>query len=94
MLKFHGEGVTLATIARQSGFNCGICAGRVGMHDTGDLQPTVDHIIPVACGGANHADNLQLAHRVCNVKKRNRAGFICDPIDSPIAPSETVIFDY
>lgn len=95
MLKFEGEGgVTLATIPARSGFRCGICGGRVGMSDRGDLQPTVDHIIPVACGGANHADNLQLAHRACNVRKRDRAGFTCDAIESEAMLSETVIFDY
>jgi 5-methylcytosine-specific restriction endonuclease McrA len=93
MRRSAGEGVTLATIATRSGFLCGICGGRVRMSDTGDLQPSVDHIIPLACGGANHADNLQLAHRARNVRKRDRPGFACDPLDGAAPQPETAQFD-
>lgn len=96
MRKFSGDDrVTLLDIAVRSGFNCGICSGSVGMRDTGDRQPTIDHIVPTACGGANHADNLQLAHKVCNIRKRDRPGFTCEPpIDSDMTQLEAVLFHY
>lgn len=30
------------------------------------LQTTFDHVVEVACGGANGNENLRLAHAVCN----------------------------
>jgi 5-methylcytosine-specific restriction endonuclease McrA len=30
---------------------------------------TLDHVAPRACGGSDHPDNLQLAHRDCNHAK-------------------------
>ena len=32
---------------------------------------TIDHIIPVWRGGSDDLSNLQLAHRLCNMKKQN-----------------------
>ncbi|WP_300376386.1 HNH endonuclease signature motif containing protein [Henriciella sp.] len=32
-------------------------------------RPTFDHIIPRAAGGPDMADNLQLAHAICNKRK-------------------------
>lgn len=32
-------------------------------------RPTFDHIIPLSRGGADERENLQLAHRDCNLKK-------------------------
>ena len=32
---------------------------------------SVDHKIPISKGGSNRADNLQLAHKKCNVEKGN-----------------------
>jgi hypothetical protein len=55
-----------AVIARD-GYVCGIC---------GDLvcptELSIDHIIPVARGGGDDLDNLQVAHRVCNSRKGAR----------------------
>lgn len=31
------------------------------------LGPTVEHIVPISQGGTNDADNLAVAHRMCNV---------------------------
>lgn len=33
------------------------------------LSATLDHIIPLAKGGAHEPKNIQLAHRICNMKK-------------------------
>lgn len=40
---------------------CGICGKPVGRYEF-----TIDHIIPLAKGGSNDEDNLQVAHEFCN----------------------------
>ena len=38
-------------------------------------RPTFDHIVPLAAGGPDNPDNLQLAHADCNKRKgRRQAG--------------------
>jgi len=48
-------------IGRRDGFHCSTCK------KTSDLQ--IDHIQPLARGGSNELDNLQLLCGTCNVKK-------------------------
>lgn len=52
-----------AVIAR-NGYLCGICGEFVRPEDL-----SIDHIVPVAIGGTDLLDNLQVAHRVCNSRK-------------------------
>jgi 5-methylcytosine-specific restriction endonuclease McrA len=33
------------------------------------MSATIDHIIPISLGGRHCAENVQLAHRICNNKK-------------------------
>lgn len=54
---------------------CGICGAPVDktLKAPDPLSPTVDHIIPVAKGGhPSDLQNLQLAHRWCNLHKSDR----------------------
>lgn len=54
---------------------CGICGQPVdkNIKPPHPLSPTVDHIIPVSKGGhPSDLANLQLAHRWCNMQKRDR----------------------
>ena len=46
---------------------CGICHAAFVESDWADVH--VDHIAPLARGGTNHPDNLQLAHAACNIRK-------------------------
>lgn len=47
------------------GHYCGLCKDPIdSIHEA-----TVDHVIPLARGGSNHFDNLQLAHQDCNSNK-------------------------
>lgn len=47
------------------GHYCGICKEPIdSIHEA-----TVDHVIPLARGGSNHFDNLQLAHQHCNSER-------------------------
>ena len=38
------------------------------------LYPTMDHIIPISKGGGHTWENVQVAHRVCNLNKSNKIG--------------------
>jgi len=42
-----------------------------GVKICGNDYPSIDHIIPLARGGLHSWDNVQLAHRICNSKKRD-----------------------
>jgi 5-methylcytosine-specific restriction endonuclease McrA len=55
----------------RDGWTCRICGGalRTDVVYNHDLAPSIDHIIPVAAGGADAPDNVQAAHRICNSYK-------------------------
>ncbi|KKM77899.1 hypothetical protein LCGC14_1365340 [marine sediment metagenome] len=48
-------------------YMCEVCGYKMGKHAT----KTIDHKIPLSLGGSKDFDNLQLAHRGCNMKKGN-----------------------
>lgn len=48
---------------------CGICREPVERE-----VATLDHIVPLALGGAHLYSNVQIAHRVCNSRKGARVG--------------------
>lgn len=60
---------TKSAIIARDGFLCGLCRTPV---DPQDLS--IDHIIPITRGGTDHGESLQVAHRLCNARKGNRAG--------------------
>jgi 5-methylcytosine-specific restriction endonuclease McrA len=33
---------------------------------------SIDHIIPIACGGSHTFQNVQLTHRLCNIRRQHR----------------------
>lgn len=68
------EPYTLAEIAERDSFTCGICRQVVDMGLPGDDRwgPTIDHVKPIAAGGNDMKDNVQLAHWICNVRKGAR----------------------
>ena len=49
---------------------CGLCGKRVTKADQ-----SIDHILPLSLGGADALHNVQLAHRRCNLSKKNSARF-------------------
>lgn len=74
-------GITLKKIAKRDKNKCYLCGG---LCDWGDIEtredgtmiagnnyPSLDHIVPLAKGGAHTWDNIKLAHRKCNIKKRD-----------------------
>lgn len=65
----------LGELGERDKWVCQLCGGQVleslsGMHPDG---PTVDHIVPLSRGGWDGWDNVQLAHRRCNLAKGNRS---------------------
>lgn len=55
--------------------SCGICKRPVdkSLKVPDPMAPVVDHIIPVAKGGhPSDMNNLQLAHHMCNIKKKDK----------------------
>ena len=59
---------------------CYICGGLCDWSDKkkinntivcGEYYPSVDHVIPLAKGGLHSWENVRLAHRGCNTKKRD-----------------------
>lgn len=53
------------------GWWCYLCAEPISgrLHYLHPDALTIDHIVPVALGGSDELDNLQPAHRRCNVAK-------------------------
>ena len=66
--------VTMKKVIKRDRGICQICGKPVDAGDykhgkTGNLYPTIDHIIPMSLGGGHVWDNVQLAHMYCNAKK-------------------------
>lgn len=57
-----------AMLIRRDGMWCGIC--HLSIKEKKDVS--VDHIKPLAKGGSNELDNMQLAHKRCNEQKGMR----------------------
>lgn len=59
-------------IYERDGWRCHICHKRVSRRlvspDPG--SPTIDHLIPVSAGGDDVSENVRLAHRLCNSRRR------------------------
>ena len=78
--RIHGveyePGITLEKLIERDGNICQICGEPCDINDKrygqiGPLYPSRDHIIPIAKGGSHTWDNVQLAHMMCNSKKRD-----------------------
>ena len=68
--------ITVSELIARDGRDCGLCGQGV---DESVLYPdplsgSVDHVTPRSRGGSNTAENCQLAHLVCNLRKNNRIG--------------------
>lgn len=64
--------LSVRQLADRDGTDCGVCNYRVDLNETGNLGPSIDHVIPRAAGGSDDADNLQLTHLWCNMTKNWR----------------------
>lgn len=48
--------------------SCRLC----GIQFSNLKDVSIDHILPLSKGGSDRLDNLQLAHKECNIKKGNK----------------------
>lgn len=56
-----------AEVIARDGYLCGLCGGEVEPDDV-----HIDHIVPIARGGRDALENLQVAHSRCNLRKGAR----------------------
>lgn len=84
----HTHPITWHEIADRYGMKCAFCGCEVNPEDTwtasngrkcyGRTYPTVDHIIPLKCGGTDTLDNVQLACKHCNSAKGAKSDWKID----------------
>lgn len=68
-------GATAKQLAERDGADCSICGKPVDMslnRTVSLMGPSVDHVVPRSRGGGDEAENLALAHLLCNIRKGNR----------------------
>lgn len=68
--------VRRAEVFLRDGWRCHLCRKRI---DPALLYPhpmsaSIDHIIPLACGGTHEPSNVRAAHWICNSTKSDRGG--------------------
>lgn len=66
-----GEPYTIQELRNRDGDNCHLCNKRInfnlpGSHPRG---PHIDHLVPLADGGADCKTNVKMAHASCNIKR-------------------------
>ena len=70
--------ISLFKLSERDRCQCQICGMTVNWDDwteksghkvSGNLYPSIDHIVPISRGGTHTWDNIQLAHRKCNSSK-------------------------
>ncbi|MGI5222278.1 HNH endonuclease [Nocardia sp. CA-290969] len=67
---------------------CGLCGEDID-YSLPHLDPgsfVVDHIVPLARGGADELDNVQSAHRLCNGQKHDKLAGETTKAAAPAAP--------
>ena len=75
------ESISLSSLSKRDKDVCWICKQKVDWSDfeiranevfvAGERYPSIDHVMPLAKGGAHTWDNVKLAHRGCNAKKKD-----------------------
>lgn len=55
-----------AAIVRKYRLHCAICGLPIVSYAGSSWREALDHIVPLACGGLHHEENVQLAHVMCN----------------------------
>jgi 5-methylcytosine-specific restriction endonuclease McrA len=67
----QGKRYRFDEIAERDRYTCHLCRKSIDMTLSGrhPQGPTIDHLLPVSCGGGDEAHNVALAHSRCNVKR-------------------------
>lgn len=68
------ERIARPSIYKRDGWICGICKGPVdpSLKAPDPMSASLDHIVPLAKGGAHSRSNVQCAHWICNSRKGDR----------------------
>lgn len=68
------EQVHMTTVIERDGWTCGLCGDPVdpAIDWPDSMSASIDHIIPIARGGRHNYENVQLAHLLCNLRKKDR----------------------
>lgn len=74
--------ITIQALYKRDNGKCWLCGELTSLDDAtvseqgafiaGDYYPSIDHVVPLAKGGAHTWDNVKLAHRICNSRKRDK----------------------
>lgn len=73
----YESGITLKKLIKRDGLRCALCGEMCDPNDHewsehfGPTSPTIDHIIPMSKGGGHVWNNVQVAHAICNSRKRD-----------------------
>lgn len=64
------------SIFQRDGWRCHLCARRVDplAKWPDQMCASIDHLIPLSAGGADSAENVRLAHWLCNVRRGDGGG--------------------
>lgn len=72
----HDADITLEKLFERDNGICYLCGKPCSWQDVqdgnaGDTYPSIDHVKPLAKGGLHTWENIKLAHRRCNWRKRD-----------------------
>jgi hypothetical protein len=69
----RGDKITLPDLLDRRGPICGICGEPIVIPARDPmLKPSIDHKVPISRGGRHRWANVQPAHLLCNIRKRDR----------------------
>lgn len=66
-MRESGEKIDYAAIAKRDGYVCHICGLPVS-----EDELSFDHVIPLAKSGSHTTDNIKVAHKRCNSRKKDK----------------------
>lgn len=70
------ELVSPVAVFKRDGWRCGICLEQVdqALRYPDPMSASIDHVVPLAAGGAHTMANVQCSHLGCNVRRGARGG--------------------
>lgn len=68
------ERISRRKVFQRDGWRCHLCGKLVHKRKKAPhpMSPTIDHIVPLCCGGEHRISNIATAHFICNSKKQGK----------------------